>query len=162
AQAQALGLLPDSVEGRGRVGADIAATGSLVEPAEARIEGTIDLSGVQLDVAALEKPVVVERGRIVLDGRNATATDLRAVIGASDIALDMTASEWLPYALGDTLRPPTVTFDARSELFDADEILGAKPETYTYGQLFVARLGDRQLDGRSAADIADEIGLGMP
>src|SRR5690606_32617707 len=84
------------------------------------------------------------------------------VIGASDIALDMNASEWLPYALGDTLRPPTVTFDARSELFDADEILGAKPETYTYGQLFVARLGDRQLDGRSAADIADEIGLGMP
>ncbi|MGH7448907.1 MAG: AsmA-like C-terminal region-containing protein, partial [Longimicrobiales bacterium] len=63
---------------------------------------------------------------------------------------------------GDTLRPPTITFDARSALFDADEIFGAKPASHTYGQLFFARLADRQLDGRTAAQAADEAGLGMP
>src|SRR5690606_13392539 len=119
---QKLGLMPDSVQGSGRVAVDVTADGSLVEPAEAVVSGTIDLTGVQLQVAALEKPVLVQQGRIGLDGRTAAAEDLRATIGQSDVALDFQATEWLPYALGDTLRPPTITFDARSQSFDADEI----------------------------------------
>lgn len=161
-QAQKLGLLPDSVEGSGRVAVDVMIDGSLVDPAETLLNGSVDLSGVELRVAALEKPVVVHRGRIALEGRAAKAQDLRATIGASDVALDFDAQEWLPYALGDSLRPPTITFDARSTLFDADEILGVAPDTYTYGELFFARLADRQLDGRTAAEAAEAVGLGMP
>ncbi|HEX6135589.1 MAG TPA: AsmA family protein [Longimicrobiales bacterium] len=162
AQAQKIGLLPDSVQGMGRIALDLGMDGSLVEPAEALVSGTVDLAGVQLEVAALQKPVIVRQGRIVLDGRDASARDLGASIGASDVTLDLDAAEWLPYALGDTLRPPTVAFTARSELFDADEILGARPETYTYGQLFVARLADRPIDGRPVEEVAAEIGFGMP
>ncbi|HEX6308534.1 MAG TPA: AsmA family protein [Longimicrobiales bacterium] len=162
AQAQKLGLLPDSVQGAGRIAIDIGMTGSLVTPAEALLTGNVDLTGVQLEVAALKKPVIVRQGRIALDGRTVSATDLQATIGGSDVALDLEAGEWLPYALGDTTRPPKIAFTARSERFDADEILGAKPETYTYGQLFVARLGDRSIDGRPVEQVAEEIGLGMP
>ncbi|HEX2165997.1 MAG TPA: AsmA family protein, partial [Longimicrobiales bacterium] len=162
AEAQKLGFMPDSMQGSGRVAVDIVAEGSFVEPAEAVLSGSVDLTGVQVQVAALEKPVVVQQGRITLDGRTANAQDLRATIGASDVALNFDASEWLPYALGDTLRPPVITFDVRSALFDADEILGVKPDTYTYGELFVARLADRPIDGKTAAQAAEEVGLGMP
>lgn len=162
AEAQKLGLMPDSVQGSGRVAVDIMADGSLVEPAEAVVSGSIDLTGVQLQVATLQKPVLVQQGRIALDGRTAAAEGLRATIGQSDVALDFAATEWLPYALGDTLRPPKITFDARSESFDADEILGVVPDTYTYGELFFARLADRAVDGKTAAQAAEEVGLGMP
>ena len=162
AQAQKLGLLPDSVQGSGRVAVDVTIDGSLVDPAATLLSGTVDITGVEIRSAALEKPLVVQQGRIVLDGRTAGTQDLRVSIGASDVALEFDAAEWLPYALGDTLRPPAITFDARSTLFDADEILGVTPDTYTYGELFVARLADRQLDGRTAAQVAEEIGLGMP
>jgi hypothetical protein len=162
AEAQKLGLLPDSVQGSGRVAVNITAAGSLVEPAEALLNGIVDVTGVTIRVAGLERPVVVQQGRIALDGRKAAAQDMRAVIGASDVALDFDATEWLPYALGDTLRPPVVAFDARSALFDADEIFGVKPADHTYGELFFARLADRQLDGKTAAQAAEEAGLGMP
>src|SRR5690606_12334182 len=53
-------------------------------------------------------------------------------------------------------------FDARSALFDADEILGVGPEAHTYGELFFARLADRPIGGMTAAQAAEEAGLGMP
>ncbi|HSK18679.1 MAG TPA: AsmA-like C-terminal region-containing protein [Longimicrobiales bacterium] len=162
AEARKLGLMPDSVQGSGRVAVDITANGSLVEPAEAVLSGSVDLTGVQLDVASLRQPVLVQQGRISLDGRMAAAEDLRATIGQSDVALDFAATEWLPYVLGDTLRAPTITFDARSASFDADEIFGVEPDTYTYGELFFARLADRAIDGKTAAQAAEEVGLGMP
>jgi hypothetical protein len=162
AEAEKLGFMPDSMEGRGRIAVDVTAAGSLVEPGEAVLNGSIDIAGVELEVASLEKLVVVQQGTVTLDGRAAVARELRATIGQSDIALDFAATEWLPYALGDTLRPPTITFDARSALFDADEILGVAPDTYTYGELFFARLADRPLDGKTAAQAAEEVGLGMP
>ncbi|MBR9988271.1 MAG: AsmA family protein [Gemmatimonadetes bacterium] len=162
AEAQKLGLMPDSVQGRGRIAVDVSASGSLIVPAEALLTGSVDLTGIELHVAALERPVLVQQGRVMLDGRTASATALRAGIGQSDVTLDFDAAEWLPYALGDTLRPPTVTFDARSVLFDADEILGVVPDAHTYGELFFARLADRPLDGKTAAQAAEEIGLGMP
>jgi hypothetical protein len=162
AEAQKLGLMPDSAQGSGRVAVDITANGSLEEPAEAVLNGIVDVTGVEIRLASLERPVIVQQGRIALDGRDASAEGLRAAIGASDVTLDFDATEWLPYALGDTLRPPVVTFDARSALFDADEILGVDPEAYTYGELFFARLADRQLDGLTAAQAAEAAGLGMP
>src|SRR5690606_20078775 len=88
AEAQKLGVFPDSVRGTGRVAADVALSGSMVDPAEALVNGSIDLTGVEITAAALQKPVVVRRGRIELDGRNAGAEDLRAAIGGSDLALD--------------------------------------------------------------------------
>jgi hypothetical protein len=162
AEAQKLGLMPDSAQGSGRVAVDITANGSLEEPAEAVLNGIVDVTGVEIRLASLERPVIVQQGRIALDGRDASAEGLRAAIGASDVTLDFDATEWLPYALGDTLRPPVVTFDARSALFDADEILGVDPDAYTYGELFFARLADRQLDGLTAAQAAEAAGLGMP
>jgi hypothetical protein len=162
AEAQKLGLLPDGSAGSGRVGVDIAAVGAFDTPAELALNGSIDLTGIQLQVAAVEKPVIVENGRISLDGRSAATTDLRAAIGGSDVALDFDAMEWLPYALGDSLRPPTVTFAARAALFDADEIFGVSADEHTYGELFFARLADRSIGGMTAAEAAAAMGLGMP
>lgn len=162
AEAQKLGLMPDSVRGSGRIAVDLTADGSLLEADAAMVNGNVDLTGVQVQLASLEKPVIVEQGRVTLVGRAAAAEGLRATIGRSDVELDFDAVEWLPWVLGDTLRPPTITFDARSALFDADEILGVVPASYTYGELFFARLADRELDGKTAAQAAQEVGLGMP
>jgi hypothetical protein len=126
------------------------------------VNGEVGLDGVEIQVKSLEKPAIVQQGRIELKGRDATTKDLRATIGTSDVALDFSAKEFLPYVLGDTLRPPTVVFEARSRRFDVDEIFGVSTEKYTYTQLFFARLSDRPLDGKTATERAEETGLGLP
>ena len=161
-EARRTGLIPDSVQAGGNVRFDVTVAGTFTDPTTLAVTGAVDLAGVQVATAALQKPLRVESGRVQLEGQSATTTDLRAKIGESDVALDANADGWLPFALGDTLHRPAIKFDVRSAVLDMDEILGPKPETYTYGQLFVARLADRQLDGRNPADIAEEMGLGLP
>jgi hypothetical protein len=162
AEAQKLGLLPDGAQGSGRIAVDVRADGAFTEPAELLLNGSVDLAGVTLQLTSLRQPAVVEEGRIRLDGRNAAAQRLRARIGASDAELDFAADEWLPWALGDTTRLPVIAFDARAALFDADEIFGVDRDEHTYGELFFARLAGTTINGRSATEIAREIGLGLP
>jgi hypothetical protein len=162
AEAQKLGFLPDGTDAGGRVVVDVSADGSLVAPEDARIDGTVTLSGITLRLDALEQPVVVRDGRIALRGRAIATRNLTATIGASEVALDFDAIEWLPYVLGDTMRTPTVTFAARSARFDADEIFGVDPDRHTYSDVFFARLSRRQLEGRSATEVARDMGLGLP
>jgi hypothetical protein len=161
-EAQRLGLMGEDARGTGKVSLDVVIEGAALEPEAALLNGRIGLSGVQVTLAALRQPVLVESGTIELRGRDAASSDVRASIGRSDAALEFHAAEYLPYMLGDSARPPVIAFDARSTLFDADEILGAEPERFTYSELFFARLGDRTLDGLTAAQAAEEIGLGLP
>lgn len=161
-QAQRLGLLAEGWRGKGNVTLDVTAAGALMEPADVRLSGRVALVGIELDVPSLERPLAVQDGRIELRGREAAATGLHARIGQSDIVLDIDAADWLPYALGDSTRAPTIAFDARSSLFDADEVFGPDDSPYTYNQLFIARLTDTPVDGLSAAEAAEAVGLGLP
>lgn len=161
-QAARIGLLPDDAQGSGRITLDLQATGDFATPAGLALDGHADLTGVTLQVAALEQPAVVDEGRLRFRGGEATTQNMRAHVGNSDIALDLTATQWLPYVLGDTTNAPVIAFDARSSRFDADEIFGVERERYTYGELFFARLADRPVDGMTAAQAAEEIGLGLP
>jgi hypothetical protein len=162
AQAEKLGLLPEGAQGSGRIAVDLAASGPFAEPAGILLDGHAELAGVTLQLTALEQPAVVDQGRIRFSGHRAQAAGMRARVGGSDLQLDFTADGWLRYLLGDTAQVPVIAFDARSSRFDADEIFGVDPERYTYGQLFFARLGDRTVDGLTAAQAAERIGLGLP
>jgi hypothetical protein len=162
AEAQRMGLLGEDARATGKVTVNLVAEGAALQAAEALLTGSIGLSGVELTTTALQQPVLVESGVIELRGRDAGALDVRARSGRSDAALDFQVKEWLPYLLGDSARPPVITFDARSNLFDADEIFGLAADEYTYGELFFARLADRPVNGLTAAQAAEKIGLGMP
>ncbi|HSJ26378.1 MAG TPA: AsmA family protein [Longimicrobiales bacterium] len=162
AEAGKLGLLPEGSEATGRIGFDIRAEGPFTQLAQVLVDGHLDVTGITLQVPALEQPAVVDEGRIVFAGGTAATSGLRAHVGNSDVELDFDAADWLPYALGDTTHVPVVTFDARSARFDADEIFGIDQDRYTYGQLFFARLAGDELDGRTPADLAEEMGLGLP
>lgn len=161
-QAQKLGLLPEGASGTGRVTVDATIDGSQAAPGDALLNGQISLAGVQLTFDALEQPVIVRDGRIEMRGRAISARGMTAAIGRSDLALDFNAVEWLPYALGDTARTPTVTFEARATTFDVDEIFGVDPDEQKYSELFFARLSRRQIDGMTATQVAEQMGLGLP
>jgi uncharacterized protein involved in outer membrane biogenesis len=162
AEAQKLGLLPEGSAGTGRVTVDATVEGSQAAPGDAHLDGHIGLAGVRLTLDALEQPVIVRDGRIELRGRSLRATGVTADIGRSDVALDFNADNWLPYALGDTTRTPTVRFEARATTFDVDEIFGVDPEEQKYSELFFARLTRRQIDGMTATQVAEQLGLGLP
>ena len=162
AEVEKLGFFPKGTSGTGHIAFDVNASGSLLEPADALLNGNVSLNGVQVQTAALKKPVIVQQARIALNGREAMAQQVRAKIGRSDVAIDFHAKEWLPYALGDSTRYPVVTFASQSNVFDVDEMFGVKEEKYRYSQLFFARLSNKTLDGKTAAQAAEEVGLGMP
>jgi hypothetical protein len=157
------GLLPAEFDGAGRIALDVAAAGALLAPEAADLTGTIGVTGLSLATSGAAPRLLVSDGVVELGGRTLAARGVRAQVGGSDLTLDVEAREWLPYALGDTARAREVevVFEARSDRFDADEAFGTAPD-HTYSELFFARLQDRPLAGRTAAEHAEAAGLGLP
>ncbi|HEX7048680.1 MAG TPA: AsmA-like C-terminal region-containing protein, partial [Longimicrobiales bacterium] len=160
-QAAALGLLPDSLAAQGRLGVDLAVRAPVLAPARGTVDGTVQFDGVTVTTPALEQPVAIEGGRLVFDGQRVRGEELQIQAGESDVALDLTVNDWLPFALGDSTAVASASFDARSRLLDLDALLGT-PDSALYSKLFFARLADRPVDGRPVDEIAEEAGLGLP
>lgn len=162
AEAGRLGLLPDGVEGRGRVVVDLSAEGPVLEPAAAGIDGTVRLDAVDVVLPDLARSVTAQAGRIDLHGSRLVSRDLRFTMGESDLALEVEADEWLPFLLDEAEAPPTVRVDARSERLDLDDLFDADPDRTPYGQLLFAQLGGQEIDGRGAPEIARDESLSLP
>ncbi len=160
-RATAAGLVPDSLGAHGVVGVDLAARAPILRPGDGTVDGAVSLAGVAVSPPGLLVPVRVEDGRLAFRGRQVTTAELKLRLGQSDLALDLTADEWLPLAVGDSGAAPAVRADARSRLLDLDAILGVK-DSVKYGELLFARLADRAVDGRSAGEVAAEAGFGLP
>lgn len=161
-RATALGLVPDPLGTRGRAGVDIAVRAPVLHPARGTVNGAVSLEGIAASPPELLVPVRVEGGRLVFRGRRMTTDGLRLRLGESDLALDLTADDWLPLALGERGVTPAVRADARSRLLDADAVLGVEESGVTYGELFFARLADRPVGGRPAGEVAAESGFRLP
>lgn len=156
-----LGLVPDSLGAKGRVGVDVSFHGPALRPAEGAVDGGVQLAGLAIQPPKLLVPVQVERGRIALGGSRLRSEELRLRMGDSDLALDLTVDDWLPFAFGDTSAEPTVVATARSRVLDLDEIL-PPPDSVTYSDLFFARLANRPVGGRPAGQVAEEAGFRIP
>ena len=162
-RATALGLVPDSLGAAGAVGVDLAVRAPLLSPERGAVDGAVTLAGVSARPPAILVPVQVESGRLTFRGQTITSEALRLRMDESDVAIDLTVDRWLPFALGDADVVPTVRADIRSQRLDLDPILGPPPEDVpTYAELLFARLADRPIDGRSAAEVAEEAGFALP
>jgi hypothetical protein len=162
ARAARFGLLPEGWRGQGRMSVDVAASGPLLEPARARLDGRLGVGGVSLELATLHQPLWIETGELQLRGQELVARGLRGGFGSDAVVLDLALSDWLPYLLGASATLPELVFDARAQRFDADAALGYEPGPYGYGQLFLARLQGDRVDDRTVAEAAAEAGLGLP
>lgn len=154
-------LLPDSIEAAGRVALDLEVRAPVLEAARGTVDGTVEFQGVRVETPALEVPAVVDAGKLVFEGQRVQTKALGVRLGESDVAIDLDARNWLPFALGDTNALPRVALDARSKLLDADAILGA-PDTLGYSQLLFARMAERPVNGRPVEEVAEEVGFGLP
>lgn len=161
-RASALGLVPDSLSARGTVGMDLVVHAPLLRLNTSTVDGTVDLAGVSAAPPTLKVPVEVRTGRVMFEGQRLESRELRLALGESDLSLELAADEWLPYAVGDTTRVPTVAVDARSSRMAIHEVLHEKEEEATYGELLFARLADRPINGRPAGEVAAEAGYRLP
>jgi hypothetical protein len=159
-RAQRLGLLPDSVTAGGRLALDVAARGPIQQPARMAVDGTIDLAGVAIQTPTLGQPARVEAGRVVLRENTLRGEGIQLRLGESDLAVDLTLRDWLPFVLGDSTVKPRATFDARSRRLDADALLGV--DSIRYSELLFARLAGRRVNGKTVEELAEAAQLRGP
>lgn len=161
ARLQQLGLVSDTLGLAGSVRVDLRAQVPVRSPAAARAAGTIEAAGVTL--AGLDPVVRVPAATARLDGGRVRITPFRVELGPdrAGIDLDITADGWIPAAVDTAAPPPAVAVVMEAGTLDLDALLGPS-ESGGYAPLLFARLRDRDLDGRSAEQIARDLGLHVP
>ena len=157
---QTLGVVPDTLGLAGDVRIDLRAQAPVEEPGRARATGTIDAS--EITIAGMVPAVRVPTAAARFDGSSVRINPFRVELGPdrSAITMDITADGWIPAAVDSTAPPPEVRLALEAEPLDLDALLG--PNESGYAPLFFARLRDRPIGGRTAAAIAEEMGLGLP
>lgn len=147
---QASGALPFDLRGRLRPS----------DPAQSTLEGTISIGGVRAALPSIQQPIQVSSGTVRFAGEEVRIEQAALAFGESRVNLAATVREWLPVALGDTSAIAMVDFDARAGVLDLDALLGPSESEYT--PLLFARLADRSINGKSAAEVAEELGISLP
>ncbi|HWV58697.1 MAG TPA: AsmA family protein, partial [Longimicrobiales bacterium] len=158
----ALGFLPAGWSATGRVPVELAIDGKPLEPRSMVVSGIIEPAGASVRAPDWTAPLTIRSGSVALGGRDISGQGLGATIGESDVAVDFSMSDWLGFALGDTLATPHLAFDLRSSRFDADAVMPGDPSKPTYTELLFARLTGREVGGRSAGEAAEAAGLRLP
>lgn len=161
ARAKSKRLLPDSIDAAGRIALDLRADVPVPAPAEGRVDGVVEFAGIRLRAPALQEAATIPAGKVVLAGERLELEDFVVRFGESDLAIDLSVVEWLPFVFGDTAALPRVSFESRSRLLDLDAILGPA-DTLGYGTLLFARLAEREVGGRPVEEVAREAGFGIP
>lgn len=162
AEARRLDLLPQDVDGTGRVRVSVTAEGRGQEPERATFDGSVELSDVELETPAFAVPVRLDGGRMELAGREVRSEGLAATLGESDVTVDFRVDEFLSLAFPDQGPRPTAEAVARAGLLDLDALFDQQPDRTSYGQLLFAELGGQEVDGRSAPEHARDQGLSLP
>ncbi len=147
---QATGRLPFDLQGR------LVAS----DPLASVVEGTIGLGGLRAELPSLLQPVQLSSGTVRFAGERLLLEDVALAFGESRVRATATVDDWLPVALGDSAAVAQLRFDATAATLDLDALLGESESEYT--PLLFARLADRPIDGRSAAEVAAELGLSLP
>jgi hypothetical protein len=146
----ASGSVPFDLRGRLRPG----------NPAASVVEGTIGIEGVRLVPPSLLQPVQVEAGLLRFAGTRVNVEGLAVAFGESRVRANAEIDGWLTAVLGDSTGLPMVRFDATAGTLDLDALLG--PSESEYSPLLFARLTDRPVNGKSAAEAASELGMKLP
>lgn len=160
ARLVALGFVSDTLGLDGAVRADVQARLPLRDLASAQAGGTIDLHGVRL--TGTDMALGVPTATIELQGERVRVEPLPLRLGPNDVpvTLDIAAERWIPALFDSTAPPPRVVAAVQADSLDLDALLG--PSESQYPPLLFARLRERTLDGRTAAEVAEAAGLGLP
>lgn len=158
-----LGLVPDTLGLSGGIRVDIRGLVPLDDPAAAAATGTIEATDIA--VAGVDPAIRVPRATARFDAGTVHITPFRVEVGPdrSGIELDITADGWIPAAVDSTAPPARVAVALQAEPLDLDALMGpAAADTGGYAPVLFARLRDRPIDGRAAAEMARELGFAVP
>lgn len=159
---QILALLEgeEPVQASGRLPFDLQGRLIASNPLASVVEGTIGIGGLRAELPSLLQPVQLSSGTVRFAGERLLLQDVALAFGESRVRATATVDDWLPVALGDSAAVAQLRFDATAAMLDLDALLGESESEYT--PLLFARLADRPIDGRSAAEVAAELGLSLP
>ena len=155
----ALGV-SDTLGLSGTLALDLRARVPAADPARATLSGTVGLSA--LEAAGADPVVRLGDGTIRFDGRGLALGPLRVRLGPDRVPLvvGLVADPWVPALLGRAAPAPTVALTLEADTLDLDALLD--PAGGGYAPVLFARLRDRPLDGRSAGQVAEELGFLLP
>ncbi|MFW5947045.1 MAG: AsmA-like C-terminal region-containing protein, partial [Gemmatimonadota bacterium] len=155
-----LGLLPDTLGLTGAVDIDVRTELEIADPRGARATGTIELGGVA--IAGMNPAVAIPAATFRFEGGRLAVRPLRLALGpdGAPVELEATVEGWIPALVDSAAPPPRVVATLDADTLDLDALLG--PSRGVYPPLLFARLRDRPIDGRSAAESAREAGLTLP
>ena len=169
-----LGLVPDTLGLEGAIRMNLRVQVPTEALAETRPSGTIDVSGLAITGAS---PVVrVPTATARFDGGRVRLHPVEIELGPdrAPVQLDITADGWIPAAVDSAAPPPRVAAVLEGGTLDLDALFGSgadgeaedgageAAEDGGYPALLFARLRDRPIDGRTAAEAAEAAGLALP
>jgi hypothetical protein len=160
---QLIGALPDGVDVAGLSDTRLTVRGHALRPAEATVDGTVDVAGLRAVLPALAVPLSVPAGRLAFQGRGLSWDAVGVELGEDRLVTSGTLREYLAVLDGLEDTAPEMQARITSDRLDLDRIFPPKgDDEITYGQLAFARLGGRDLDGRSPEALAREQGFERP
>lgn len=162
-RARTLAALPEGVELGGRVGVATGFAGSLRRPADVLLDGELRLRGLHVVHPRLGVPVEVAEADVDLSGRRVSWSDVAVSLGTETVRASGSLQDPLAPLGGDDGRVPILEARLNAPRLTLDRILPPRGDPrLTYGRIAFARLGGRELDGRSADDVARSRGLSRP
>lgn len=154
-----LGLLPDTIDVRGAVRADVRADLPAGRPEAMSLTGSVALDDIR--VSGTRAPLAIPSGTLTFEGASLRldGLHLRGDDGA-ELTVSATADGWIPALLDSTAAPARFSADVRAGTLDLDALLG--PSESEYPPLLFARLQGRSLEAGPAEEVAEAAGLRLP
>jgi hypothetical protein len=162
ARATDLMELPDGVTTQGRLPSEVRIAGPLGHLSDLRFRGNVGFEQIQATHPSLAAPVAVPRGDMELNGIRAIFEDLPIELGDDRIFLSGEVVDLLAFLDADAT--PRFQGTIRGPRMDLPR-LSARPRpdsTLTYGKVAFAKVGGRQIQGRSIQEAAEDLGLVRP
>jgi hypothetical protein len=157
-----LGLIPESTTLSGDADVDLSFVGRLDALDSVEVAGSVTVTGLQAKHIRLGVPLYVPSGQLSLAGRDVSWTELGVLIGEDRVVTTGGVS-----GVGPRRGEGEVTefrASVAGQRLDLGAVLPAAqgaPEA-TYGQIAFAHLGGRTIEGNSAPQLIEDMGLSRP
>lgn len=135
------------LEVEGRLALDLHVRGPWGPDRTPGVEGTLGPEDLEVARPGWAGALRVPSGTVRLAGDSAWTRGLAVVTGVDTLRLDLTATG-VPSRLADEGSVPSVDGALRGDRLDLDALLGRdRPESVSWSQLALARLGGREVEG---------------
>ena len=162
ALAESMIELPEGVSAQGRLKADVRITGSARNPRSLRFWGEASPTQLRVTTPAMGVPITFPEGLITLQGNGASFRDLPLSLDRDHILATGEIRNLSSFGqAGRTVEARASIRGPRLDLLKLNPKAPPDP-ALSYGKVAFARLGGRQVAGRSVEDAARELRLLRP